>query len=83
MLQKDHTYNKQGQAFFKKKLQVKRNTNTAKNVILLIADGYGITANYISQLFTGQAKGMIGKKYVQKHETFPYTVLVKTYNTDM
>ena len=83
MLQKNNAYYKQGQEFLKKKLQIKRNTYTAKNVILLIADGNGITSNYISRIFTGQLKGMVGEEYVQAHETFPYTGLVKTYNTDM
>ncbi len=54
----------------------------AKNVILFIGDGNGITSNYVNRLFIGQMKGEIGEKYMQVHEQFSYLGLVKTYNSN-
>jgi len=57
------------------------NTNRAKNVILLIADGNGVGTNYATRLFVGQEEGGLGEDYVLPYETPDfYSALVKTYN---
>ncbi|MFV0358578.1 alkaline phosphatase [Tropicimonas sp.] len=56
------------------------NTNRARNVILLVADGNGVGTNYAIRLFSGQAAGGLGEDYVQPQEAFPNLALVKTYN---
>lgn len=68
------------QAHIQEMLARQANTNTAKNVILFIADGNGIGTNYAVRLFDGQQKGMLGSENVLPYEAFPYAALVKTYN---
>lgn len=58
------------------------NTNTAKNVIILISDGNGVGTNYASRLWAGQQEGGFGDEYNQPHELFPNLALVKTYNVN-
>jgi len=58
------------------------NTNTARNVIILISDGNGVGTNYASRLFAGQQEGGYGDDYVQPHEAFPNLALVRTYNVN-
>ncbi|POF28521.1 alkaline phosphatase [Roseibium marinum] len=72
---------KDGQAAIQAVLDRQPNTNRAKNVILLIADGNGVGTNYATRLFDGQQKGMMGEENVLPYETPEfYSALVKTYN---
>lgn len=72
---------KDGQAAIQAILDRQPNTNRAKNVILLIADGNGVGTNYATRLFDGQQKGMFGEENVLPYETPDfYSALVKTYN---
>lgn len=71
-----------GQARIQAELAKTPNTNTAKNVIILIADGNGVGTNYATRLFAGQKAGGYGDEYVLAHETFPHLALSKTYNTN-
>ena len=61
-------------------LEAQPNTNTAKNVVILIADGNGVGTNYATRVYMGQQEGGFGDDYVMHHETFPSLGLVKTYN---
>ena len=54
----------------------------AKNVILFIADGNGISTNYATRLYAGQQVGGYGDEHVLPHETMPALALSKTYNTN-
>ena len=54
----------------------------AKNVILLVADGNGISSNYATRLWMGQQEGGYGDDYVLPHERMPHLALSKTYNTN-
>lgn len=56
------------------------NTNTARNVILFVADGNGVGTNYATRIFAGQQQGLLGEEYVLPYENFPNLALVKTYN---
>lgn len=58
------------------------NTNTAKNVIILISDGNGVGTNYASRIWAGQQAGGYGDEHIQAHEAFPNLALVKTYNVN-
>lgn len=44
------------------------NTNKAKNVIVLVADGNVVGTNYITRLFDGQQQGMLGEENVLLYE---------------
>ncbi|WP_299819633.1 alkaline phosphatase [uncultured Jannaschia sp.] len=70
------------QATLEAMLSREPNTNRAKNVILLVADGNGVASNYATRLFTGQQEGGLGDDYVQPHEAFPNLALIKTYTTN-
>lgn len=57
------------------------NTKTAKNVIVLIADGNGVGTNYATRIFDGQQKGMLGEENVLPYEAPEFhSALIKTYN---
>ncbi|SHG96065.1 alkaline phosphatase [Cognatishimia maritima] len=71
-----------GQARLAAELAKEINTNRAKNVILLIADGNGVGTNYATRLFAGQQAGNFGDEHVLPHESFPNLALVKTYNVN-
>ncbi len=55
------------------------NVSTAKNVILFIGDGMGVTTMTAARIFDGQSKGMLGEENVLPFETFPNVALIKTY----
>ena len=54
----------------------------AKNVILFIGDGMGISTITAARIFDGQSKGMSGEGNTLSFEAFPNLALVKTYNLD-
>jgi len=55
------------------------NVSTARNVILFIGDGMGVTTVTAARIFDGQSKGMLGEENVLPFETFPHVALIKTY----
>ena len=57
-------------------------TKTAKNVILFVGDGMGISTITAARIFDGQSKGMNGEGNSLSFEKFPNLSLVKTYNLD-
>ncbi|XP_063596573.1 alkaline phosphatase-like [Penaeus indicus] len=63
-------------------LNVRDNWNVAKNVIIFLGDGMGITANTAARIFKGQKKGMNGEEGYLTWERFPNAALLKTYNVD-
>ncbi len=71
-----------GQNTIEQRLALEPNTNRARNVILLNADGNGVATNYAVRLFAGQQAGGLGDDHVLPHETFPHMALVKTYTTN-
>ncbi len=52
----------------------------AKNVILFIGDGMGVSTVTATRILAGQLAGGMGEDHVLPWETFPYTALSKTYN---
>ena len=56
--------------------------NVARNVILFIGDGMGVSTVTAARIFDGQSQGMSGEEHVLAFETFPHVALVKTYNTN-
>ena len=55
---------------------------TAKNVILFIGDGMGVSTITAARIYDGQTKGMDGEENVLSFERFPNLALIKTYNTN-
>jgi alkaline phosphatase len=54
----------------------------AKNVILFVGDGMGISTVTAARIFDGQARGESGEDNVLSFERFPNIALSKTYSTD-
>ncbi len=67
------------------RIQQKLTTNnnfTAKNVILFVGDGMGVSTLTASRILEGQLAGEQGEEHYLSFESFPHTALVKTYNVD-
>ena len=54
----------------------------ARNVILFVGDGMGISTITAARIFSGQQAGRSGEESLLAFERFPFTALVKTYNTN-
>ncbi|XP_066940907.1 alkaline phosphatase-like [Macrobrachium rosenbergii] len=63
-------------------LNVRDNWNVAKNVIMFLGDGMGITVNTAGRIFKGQKQNMNGEEGYLAWERFPNAGLLKTYNVD-
>ncbi|XP_037774007.1 alkaline phosphatase-like [Penaeus monodon] len=59
-----------------------RNEKVAKNVILFLGDGLGITVGTASRILKGQRQGYSGEEGYLVWERFPNIGLLKTYNID-
>ncbi|XP_064096250.1 alkaline phosphatase-like [Macrobrachium nipponense] len=57
-------------------------TNVAKNVILFLGDGMGITVNTAGRIYKGQKQGNSGEEGHLVWEKFPNLGLIKTYDLD-
>ncbi len=69
------------QTHLERKLAIK-NTFSAKNVILFVGDGMGISTLTSARIHQGQLAGQPGEEGYLSFETFPHTALVKTYNVN-
>lgn len=56
--------------------------NKAKNVILFVGDGMGVSTITAARILAGQNNGQSGEEGYLSFETFPYSAQVKTYNVD-
>ncbi|KAF8786122.1 Alkaline phosphatase like protein [Argiope bruennichi] len=65
-----------------KNLEDDRNYNVAKNIILFIGDGMGMTTVTTARILRGQKKGQTGEENELAFDKFEYVALAKTYNTD-
>ena len=57
-------------------------SNTAKNVILFIGDGMGLTTVMASRVYKGQQEGRPGEEEVLSFEAFPNVALSKVLMSD-
>jgi alkaline phosphatase len=58
------------------------NNFKAKNVILFVGDGMGISTLTAARILQGQQNNMLGEENKLSFEVFKHTALVKTYNVD-
>ena len=58
------------------------NSKPAKNIILFIGDGMGVSTLTASRIFEGQQHGESGEENRLSFEEFPYSALSKTYSTN-
>jgi alkaline phosphatase len=73
---------KQGQESLGKALRIEANKHQAKNIILFIGDGMGISTITAARILAGQLQGKSGEEHSLSFELLPYAALSKTYNTN-
>ncbi len=54
----------------------------AKNIVLMVGDGMGVSTVTAARIFEGQMRGKTGEENRLFFETFPNLALAKTYNTN-
>ena len=62
--------------------QLRPNTKHAKNVILFVGDGMGISTITAARIYDGQQKGGPGKENSLSFEKLPFLALSKTYSVN-
>ncbi|MBL4836929.1 MAG: alkaline phosphatase [Kordiimonadaceae bacterium] len=72
----------QGDATVKNLAAQRQNKRRAKNVILFVGDGMGISTLTAGRIYEGQLRGETGEENLLSFENFPYSALVKTYNVN-
>lgn len=60
-----------------KALKQTYNTNLAKNIILFIGDGMGVSTVTAARIYKGQKQGHPGEETILKFEEFPHVALSK------
>jgi|JI8StandDraft_1071087.scaffolds.fasta_scaffold07160_6 alkaline phosphatase len=75
-------YLKAGQDELKRLQTDKPNNRKARNIILFIGDGMGISTLTAGRIFEGQQQGVDGESFVAQMDRLPHTALVKTYSHD-
>ena len=81
--QAKNAYYTAAQAVLDRNLSRKAITKPAKNIILFIGDGMGISTVTAARILAGQLQGGTGEENILSWEKFPYSALSKTYNTDL
>ena len=76
------TWRRSGEAFLEKVKNQKRFDKRAKNVILFVGDGMGITTLTAARILEGQMRGESGEENQLSFETFPSVALSRTYSTN-
>ncbi|XP_054712959.1 alkaline phosphatase, tissue-nonspecific isozyme-like [Uloborus diversus] len=69
-----------GQEDLQDSLRVVPNTRIAKNLIIFVGDGMGVSTVMASRLYQGQREGRVGEDSQLSFEKFPYLALSKTYS---
>jgi len=67
---------------WKKNFLTHRKTGIAKNIILFLGDGMGVSTVTAARIHEGQLNGMLGEENNLSFDAFPFTALMKTYNVD-
>lgn len=62
--------------------RLKSNTRRARNVILFVGDGMGVTTITAARILDGQMRGVGGEENVLSFERFPYLAHSKTYQNN-
>ena len=71
-----------GQRFIAESRKLQPNNHRAKNVILFVGDGMGISTLTAARILEGQLKGKPGEENRLSFESFPNVALSKTYSWD-
>ncbi|MBU0539300.1 MAG: alkaline phosphatase, partial [Gammaproteobacteria bacterium] len=79
---KDNVWFSEAQARVAAATQPNLTRGAAKNVILFVGDGMGISTVTAARILEGQLNGKSGEEHNLSFDLFPYTGLAKTYNVD-
>jgi alkaline phosphatase len=71
-----------GQRAVQQAQRLTKNRAPAKNVILFIGDGMGISTITAARILEGQLRGESGEEHQLSFEKFPYVALSKTYSVN-
>ena len=69
----------QGRNSIEEALNRRENKLVAKNVIMFLGDGMGVTTVTAGRIRKGQMRGELGEDFITEMEQFPYLGLAKTY----
>lgn len=69
-------------AHLEKALRLKPNTGRARNVILFVGDGMGVTTMTVARIYGGQRAGGDGVSNKLTYETLPWGAFSRTYSHD-
>ncbi|MGF1689495.1 alkaline phosphatase [Photobacterium japonica] len=74
----------EGEKLLAQNIDLVDKTQTAKNIVLIVGDGMGISTLTAGRILVGQQQtdSEGGEEYALSFERFPHVALSKTYNTD-
>lgn len=78
----ENPYYSAAQTELKTKLAVQPNTAKARNIIIFVGDGMGVSTTTAARILAGQEAGTDGEAYVMAMDALPFSGLVKTYSHD-
>jgi len=83
-IQTENPWFVKGQQAISEKLSVLdlKQKGQAKNIIVFLGDGMGISTLTAARILQGQLNGKTGEEHYLSFERFPFTGLSKTYNTN-
>nr|XP_046248779.1 alkaline phosphatase, intestinal, tandem duplicate 1 [Scatophagus argus] len=82
-LEKDPAYwDAQARATLNAALKLRPRNHQAKNIILFLGDGMGVSTVSAARILRGQMEGKSGEETMLAMDTFPYVALSKTYSVD-
>ncbi|XP_034567264.1 intestinal-type alkaline phosphatase-like isoform X2 [Notolabrus celidotus] len=82
-LEKEPAYwDAQAMATLDAALKLRPRDHQAKNIILFLGDGMGVSTVSAARILRGQMEGRSGEETMLAMDTFPYVALSKTYSVD-
>ncbi|XP_037530497.1 alkaline phosphatase, intestinal, tandem duplicate 1 isoform X2 [Nematolebias whitei] len=82
-LEKEPSYwDSQAKAALDAALKLRPQEHRAKNLILFLGDGMGVSTVSAARILRGQMEGGSGEETLLAMDTFPYVALSKTYSVD-
>lgn len=71
-----------GQTALEKAKKLHPNAKRAKNIILFVGDGMGVSTVTAARIFEGQMKNVDGERNLLSFEKLPYVAMSKTYSAN-
>lgn len=76
------TWKRAGQEAVERAKKLDFKPRRAKNVILFVGDGMGISTTTAARILEGQLRGMSGEENLLSFEQFPFSALSRTYSVN-